>query len=262
MSLVWEHAPYTAGSLLVLLALADWANDDGIAWPSMERLAKKARIDRRSAQRIVRQLEKDGTLEIERGGGRAKQHKYLLKLQTATNCRPLGTAENSDISNAETATFHPQRAASDTETATPTSPDPLVEPLVIKPSLEPPYVGREFQHALSTFREHRKSIKKPLTLDAEQLLYRKLSAWGESAATVALEDAVMNRWQGVFEPRQDRIARHLNGSPQPSPKIDLPPLPDGVARWACGCGFDVLQNGNGRKDCPDCGSKLVEVAAA
>lgn len=135
MSLVWERAPYTAGSLIVLLALADWANDEGVAWPSMERLAQKARIDRRSAQRIVRQLEKDGVLEVQHGGGRAKQHKYVLKMNTATFCRPLIEVEKSDISDTETATLDPERATSDpqratfdAETATPTSPDPLVEP--------------------------------------------------------------------------------------------------------------------------------------
>lgn len=136
MSLVWERAPYTAGSLIVLLALADWANDEGVAWPSMERLAQKARIDRRSAQRIVRQLEKDGVLEVEHGGGRAKQHKYVLRMETATFCRPLCAKENSDISDIETATFDPQRATFDAETATYVSPDPLEEPLV-EPPIEP-----------------------------------------------------------------------------------------------------------------------------
>lgn len=147
MTLVWERAPYTSGSLIVLLALADWANDDGVAWPSMERLAQKARIDRRSAQRIVRQLEKDGVLLIEHGGGRSKQHKYVLQIETAAICRPLSADVNSDISRTETATFNaeratsdPQRATFDTETATPTSPDPLVEPSdqpLEEPSIEP-----------------------------------------------------------------------------------------------------------------------------
>lgn len=144
MSLVWERAPYTAGSLIVLLALADWANDEGVAWPSMDRLAQKARIDRRSAQRIVRQLEKDGVLEIEHGGGRAKQHKYVLKMETATICRPLSAEEKGDISDIQTATLDPetatsdaQRATLDPETATRMSPDPSVEPLE-EPSDDPP----------------------------------------------------------------------------------------------------------------------------
>jgi hypothetical protein len=135
MSLVWERAPYTAGSLIVLLALADWANDEGVAWPSMDRLAQKARIDRRSAQRIVRQLAKDGVLEIEEGGGRSKQHRYVLKMETAALSRPLFEVKNGDILNIETAAFDPERATSDpqratfdAETVTPTSPDPLEEP--------------------------------------------------------------------------------------------------------------------------------------
>lgn len=124
MSLVWERAPYSGGSLLVLLALADWANDDGLCWPSIQRLADKTRIDRRSAQRIIRQLEKDGFIKIDEGGGRAKQHRYFIQLETVTKCRPFP-----EQASAETATFETQRATSDAETATRTSPDPLVEPL-------------------------------------------------------------------------------------------------------------------------------------
>lgn len=143
MSLIWERAPYTAGSLLVLLALADWANDEGVAWPSMDRLAEKARIDRRSAQRIVRQLAKDGVLVLEEGGGRSKQHKYRIQTETVANCRPLAEI-NGDISTTERATFRAQRATSDAETVTPMSPDPLVEPSE-EPLVEPPAELRVFQ---------------------------------------------------------------------------------------------------------------------
>lgn len=140
MSLVWERAPYSSGSLLVLLALADWSNEEGISWPSMETLATKTRIERRSAQRIVRQLESDGYIKIEEGGGRGKQHRYIIQIETMTNCRPLVeketathvspfSAEKGDISNTKRATFNAERATFETQTVTPTSPDPLVEPL-------------------------------------------------------------------------------------------------------------------------------------
>lgn len=38
----------------------------------------------------------------------------------------------------------------------------------------------------------------------------------------------------------------------------LPPLPVGVKTWRCLCGFSVVQNGNGLKDCPEksCGKTL------
>lgn len=226
MTLVWERAPYTSGSLIVLLALADWANDDGVAWPSMERLAQKARIDRRSAQRIVRQLEKDGVILIEQGGGRSKQHKYVLQIETAAICRPLTADVNSDISNIERATFHteratsdPQRATFDTETATPTSPDPLVEPSdqpLEKPSIEPsgpvpPFSSKEFLESLKDYEQYRKEIRKPLRTVGLKKLYAQLSRLGEQKSIAAMDYSISRGWIGVFEEKNG----HDNGTSQP-----------------------------------------------
>jgi hypothetical protein len=228
MSLVWERAPYTAGSLIVLLALADWANDEGVAWPSMERLAQKARIDRRSAQRIVRQLERDGVLEIEAGGGRAKQHKYVLKMETAAKCRPLYASENGDISDIKTATLDPERATSDpqratfhTETATPTSPDPLVEPSEDpsdKPSIEPsepmpPFLSKEFLESLKDYQQYRKEIRKPLRAIGLKKLYAQLGNLGEQRAIAAMDYSISRGWIGVFEEKNGNS--NGNGATQP-----------------------------------------------
>ena len=46
----------------MLLALADNANDEGVCWPSLTTIAKKAGMDERSARRILRRLEKEGFL--------------------------------------------------------------------------------------------------------------------------------------------------------------------------------------------------------
>ena len=50
MNYVWEHSDQKGTSLLLLLAIADHANDDGICWPSVARLAHKARTTKRQAQ--------------------------------------------------------------------------------------------------------------------------------------------------------------------------------------------------------------------
>lgn len=216
MSLIWERAPYTSGSLLVLLALADWSNDDGVSWPSMERLATKARIDKRSAQRIVRQLAKDGTIKIDEGGGRGKQHRYLIQLETVTNCRPLAEAETvtpvspitelkGDILNTERVTFQAQRVTSDTQTVTPTSPDPLEEPLEDPPvdtlTPLPPFCGAEFLEALADFEAQRVESKKPLTAAGRKQLYSKLNKVDELTATQMLSDATISGWRGVWKPK-------------------------------------------------------------
>jgi hypothetical protein len=55
MSQVWEDARIQSqAELLVLLALADHARDDGLCWLSIRTIATKARIEERSAQRILR----------------------------------------------------------------------------------------------------------------------------------------------------------------------------------------------------------------
>ena len=81
---------------------------------------------------------------------------------------------------------------------------------LIDSALKPPYSGAAFLESLQLFKEHRDKIKKPLDANAEMLLFRKLSAWGEAVSTQALQDSVINRWQGVFEPRQN--GNNQNGS--------------------------------------------------
>lgn len=202
MQLVWENAPCRENSLLVLLALADWSNEDGVCWPTMHKLAHKARVDRRSAQRIVRKLEEQGLLKIEEGGGRAHQHRYTI--ETAALCRP---PEKGDFPDVERATLETGKGDIENkkrpERATPASPDPSIREPSVDPPIDPPYRGTDFLSALRAFENSRKNMKKPITPEARRLLYKKLKTWDEQTATEALENSVMNRWQGVFEPKRN-----------------------------------------------------------
>ena len=70
MSQVWEDARIQSqAELLVLLSLADHARDDGLCWPSIRTIAAKARIEERSAQRILRRLIEKGLVELVSKGG-------------------------------------------------------------------------------------------------------------------------------------------------------------------------------------------------
>lgn len=73
LSLVWEKCEASGSELLVMLALADWADDHGYAFPSYEKLAQRARISIRSAMRIVSAFEKRGELERIRKGHKTPQ---------------------------------------------------------------------------------------------------------------------------------------------------------------------------------------------
>jgi hypothetical protein len=72
MSQVWDHSSLEGTSLLMLLAIADHANDDGVCWPSVRRLAQRVRVSVRQAQRLLRSLEAEGHIAVNRGCGRGK----------------------------------------------------------------------------------------------------------------------------------------------------------------------------------------------
>lgn len=54
----------TANEKLVLIALADMADDRGICWPAMKRLAGKSICSKRTAQRAIKNFEKMNLLTI------------------------------------------------------------------------------------------------------------------------------------------------------------------------------------------------------
>ena len=57
--------------LLVLLALADIADDNGECWPSLGYLGRKCRVDIRTVRRRIRSLEELGEVVVLVGGGAA-----------------------------------------------------------------------------------------------------------------------------------------------------------------------------------------------
>ena len=79
---VWKHSRQKSGTLLVLLALADYTNSEGIAWPAISTLARKARMSNRNAQRCVRVAEKAGELEVLQNEGRKGSNIYRILLPT------------------------------------------------------------------------------------------------------------------------------------------------------------------------------------
>ncbi|MGB8601101.1 MAG: hypothetical protein WCD42_02780 [Rhizomicrobium sp.] len=79
---VLDYAPYDGGTLLVLLALASWANDDGTRiFPRIEAMAAKARLGVRATQYALRQLEEDGVLSVVSAGRGRKTTEYRLEVQ-------------------------------------------------------------------------------------------------------------------------------------------------------------------------------------
>jgi DNA-binding transcriptional regulator YhcF (GntR family) len=79
MTWIWENSKEEGTNLLMLLAIADHANDDGVCWPSIARLAQRARVEERQAKYIIKKLEANGAIEVQRGVGRNNTSLYFVK---------------------------------------------------------------------------------------------------------------------------------------------------------------------------------------
>lgn len=84
MTAVWELSPYRGERLLIHLALADYANDEGVCWPGQKTLARKARCSQNFVGLALKQMVKDGWLEQKvASNGRGNQARYRLKTLSA-----------------------------------------------------------------------------------------------------------------------------------------------------------------------------------
>ncbi len=100
---VWANSPLSGDKLLILLALADCANDEGICWPSQISLARRARCSERWARKVIDNLISEKEIEILQGGnGRGNSSRYqLLKYlplgKKEEQGSPFGQNEKEDL---------------------------------------------------------------------------------------------------------------------------------------------------------------------
>ena len=80
MTWVWDHAEVAAHEITTMLAMADWARDDGTRiYPTIAQLATKTRLSERSVQRIVQGLTARRVIRMTvRGRGRGNVNQYMI----------------------------------------------------------------------------------------------------------------------------------------------------------------------------------------
>lgn len=85
MTTVWDNFPGSGSELLVMLALADWCNDDGgSVHPSIATVAKKVRTSESQARRLIRGLIEKGWVQVvgnEFGGAPGATRQYRVNVQ-------------------------------------------------------------------------------------------------------------------------------------------------------------------------------------
>lgn len=86
MTAVWEREDIASTQKLVLLALADWANDEGLCWPSINRLAVKASLTTRAIQKAIRSLEQMGFIRREEVIGKGNRYWISIPVNDVHPC--------------------------------------------------------------------------------------------------------------------------------------------------------------------------------
>ena len=89
MSRVWSDSQHAGSTLLMLLAIADFADDDGQAYPAVQKLADKCRMSKRNAQDRLRELADSGELSIFKNQGPPPKFPNLFQINlTALGMKP------------------------------------------------------------------------------------------------------------------------------------------------------------------------------
>ena len=86
----WE-ARIDASSKLVLLAITDHANNDGVCWPGIEYIVYKTCLSRRTVLRQLKKLEADGYITVQKQyikNGQRLRNVYILHTEEVINKEP------------------------------------------------------------------------------------------------------------------------------------------------------------------------------
>ena len=90
---------------LMMLALADYADQNGKCWPSKETLARRSRVSKRTVDKYLKILAENNWLKIESNGGRKSNNYYLNlekiyhegSLQPCKACTPQNSVRVQDL---------------------------------------------------------------------------------------------------------------------------------------------------------------------
>lgn len=222
MSVVWERSAHSGSHLLMLLAIADFADDDGRAYPAVATLATKCRMQPRNAQVILAALRQSGELEVRESEGPRGTNLYRITLvqgvQTAAGAQGIaGVQEPAGVQR-----LAPRGAKACAKPLQRLAPEPSM-------NHQDPPKGRAARRpeqvevpdwippdAWTDFCEMRKLIRKPLTPAAMRLQIKaldELRGKGHDPRAV-LEQSTAASWQGLF-PIKQQMGQTAQPSRQP-----------------------------------------------
>ena len=188
MTMVWNSAG-TSGSLrLMLLAIADQANDQGECWPSIATLARKAGVHRRHAITLIGALESAGYINIE--------HRKITKDLNQTNRYyiNLKALEGGSVPQ-NTRVVSPSAPGSvpqNTRVVSPSAPGSVPQNTrVVSPSAPKPLINHQLTNSNnSNFALVVELYTNNIGLVASEMLGKKLGDWADTYPIEWVEEAI------------------------------------------------------------------------
>jgi hypothetical protein len=106
MTAVWTNEGIERRDLTVALALADHADAEGSCYPSIDRIAQKARVSRRTVIYAIERLARAGVVAVEKNAGPRGSNLYRIG-----GCKTCTRAKSAPVQN-EVQDLHPNRKES------------------------------------------------------------------------------------------------------------------------------------------------------
>jgi hypothetical protein len=201
MTAVWDREDLSSTQKLVLLSLADWANDEGLCWPSIERLATKTSMAGRSVQRIIRDLESMGFVRRDEVLGKGNRYWVSIPL---TECHPCHSVTPPLTDSHLT----PDTVSPNTSIIHQSNTKYIIEGYPLWLPIE----------AWQGWVEMRKQRKRPLTDRAKARAYKKLEALHLAGHDIneLLDRSTINGWLDIYEPKGATNAGNSKHAAEPT----------------------------------------------
>jgi hypothetical protein len=225
---VWTQSPAEGADRLVLLALADFADESGNCFGSWGKLEEKTRLARATVARCLRRLQDRGELiMVEKGhrklagdGAEASIWKIPgVSAEMGLRMRPVSERDPSSVRmrpkwcQNETPTIRnikernnsadapaPAISSPSLPSSEKEAPKPKRTPPKFDPSSLPLPHGPGFAAVWVDLIEHKRQKRSPLTEIGARRLLKQLAEFNERDAVEKMERAIVNNYSGVVFP--------------------------------------------------------------
>jgi hypothetical protein len=193
LNVVFAHSRSQGAARLVLLSIADRADDAGRAYCGAKDLCQRTKANRATVFQAIKSLQDIHELEVlpEKGRNGCNVYRIAINQSRETTSRPT------------------QLVASDDGGSRVRRPKPLLTPKKKQPEPIALPHGEQLAAAWKDFTAYRTEIRRPLTPTAANRIVNKLAAVPEPAAVAAIDRSITSGWRDVFPASGNGTAPHV-----------------------------------------------------